>query len=155
MRKDCPLWSRPLDPAVAAFSLLICIAVSVPSWADEYTPMVPHPEQLGRVHPEKKIEAGKPIGIAWEGCVDGRYIYNYTISAGINKGDAWLCCVPTNVLLEDSFRCGESVPVQIASLGTPSDQKVQSCLLLHPLAVAYTTIRACKPAATSVTTTPR
>jgi hypothetical protein len=49
------------------------------------------------------------------------------MSSGVNAGDAWLCCVPIDELLRDSFRCG-GISLQI--FGSAADQKVRFCSLL-------------------------
>ena len=81
---------------------------------------------------------------AWQGCMEGRYFYDYRITAGVNAGDAWICCVPVNELLRDSFGCGMSA--NIASYGTANDRKVQTCLLLDAVSTTLRYIPACIPA---------
>jgi hypothetical protein len=102
--------------------------------------------------PLDEFRAGKPIVIAPaasgaqanQNCLNGTYIYRYQISSGVHAGDVWLCCIPINELLRDSFRCGGSLlPVH---LGSSADQKVQTCSLLNPISTQVEYIPACIPA---------
>lgn len=79
-----------------------------------------------------------------QNCLSGRYIHRYQVSSGVHAGDVWLCCIPINELLRDSFRCGgRQVP---SHFGNAADQKIQTCSLLNPKSTSVEYIPACIPA---------
>lgn len=81
---------------------------------------------------------------AWQGCLDGNYFYPYRISSGRRAGDVWLCCVPIDELLRESFDCGgfSTFPY----FGSAADQKVQTCSLVDPVSEEARFLPACIPA---------
>jgi hypothetical protein len=79
-----------------------------------------------------------------QNCLNSTYIYHYQISSGVNVGEVWLCCIPIDELLRDSFRCnGVDLPVRS---GSGADQKVQTCRLLNPTSTGLQYTVACIPA---------
>jgi hypothetical protein len=90
---------------------------------------------------------------AWQGCLEGNYIYPYRISSGVHAGDVWLCCVPIDELLRETFQCGGLQRPSI--FGSAADQKVQTCLLLNPVSAEPEFCPACIPAPLTAPTAPR
>jgi hypothetical protein len=126
-------------------AILLALAAAAPAWGQSGGSVTP---SLLRAAAET---AGKPTGAtatAPEACLAGRYIHKYVISAGADKGDAWMCCVPIKELLRPSFTCG-GLQQPRPGRGTANDQKVQTCSLRHPTSSTAATVRACKPAQTS------
>ena len=101
---------------------------------------------------ENEFRAKGPITIVPAGataqarqfCLDSNYIYRYQVAQGVHAGDVWLCCIPINELLRDSFRCGGfQLPIHF---GSTADQKVQTCSLLNPTSTSVEYVPACIPA---------
>ena len=90
---------------------------------------------------------------AWQGCLEGDYVYPYRISSGVHAGDVWLCCVPIDELLREGFQCGglQRPPI----FGSAADQKVQTCLLVNPVSDEPEFCPACIPAPLTAPTHPR
>lgn len=135
-------------------SFVIGVSVSSRAWGDQISAARSREAQIVEPSALGKPYENAAIAKAWEGCIASHYLYNYTISAGPRQGDAWICCVPIKALLSDSFKCG-GLQIPLPSLGTPNDQKVQKCLLEHPLTTTQTYIPACKRSPVSIQTTPR
>jgi hypothetical protein len=96
-----------------------------------------------------------PAGaVAWTGCLEGNYHHLYQISSGFRAGDVYLCCVPIDELLRQSFDCGSIFP-RPWFFGSPADQKVQTCTLLDPVSEELRLIPACIPAPTEAPEVPR
>jgi hypothetical protein len=97
----------------------------------------------------REVRLGKPLAMrpastgaqAWEGCLQGHYRHRYEISSGIYAGEVWLCCVPLDELLRDSFNCGGlQLP---AVFGSEADQKVQACTLVDATSAEPRVVPAC------------
>ena len=87
-------------------------------------------------------------------CIRGSYIHIYDTDQGqYGQREVFLCCVPVDEILSDSFNCGSSAfpSLSIASiLGGDSDYwKIRSCYLLHPTETEPTFIPVCIPAPVS------
>jgi hypothetical protein len=75
-------------------------------------------------------------------CLRGSYIYQYRTS-GVTGAEVWLCCIPVNEILSESFQCAGRFPLSLVS----SDyMKIRYCSLLHPTAAETTFIPVCIPA---------
>lgn len=90
-------------------------------------------------------------------CIRGSYIHVYDTDQGqYGQREVWLCCVPVDEILSDSFDCGcSSFPtISMAGLlGGDSDYwKIRSCYLLHPTETEPTFIPVCIPAPLQVET---
>jgi len=91
------------------------------------------------------IRPGKlPRGTEGGGCFEGNYLYPYRISSGVHAGDVWLCCVPIDELLRETFQCGGLQ--RPTFLGSAADQKVQTCSLVNPVSEEPEFIPVCIPA---------
>ena len=93
-------------------------------------------------------------------CIRGSYIHVYDTDQGqYGQREVWLCCVPVDEILSESFDCGSSAfpTITLADLfGGSSDYwKVRSCHLLHPTETEPTFIPVCIPAPLFVETTLR
>ncbi len=80
---------------------------------------------------------------ACESCMEGNYMYQYRIAEGTHAGDAYVCCVPIDVLARESFDC---TYYHLRWLGNSLDQKVQTCLVLDAVSTETRYIRVCIPA---------
>lgn len=84
-------------------------------------------------------------------CIRGDYTHVYDTDDGqYGQREVWLCCVPVEAILNDSFNCGSSAFPVISIghlLGGSSDYwKIRSCALLHPTETEPTFIPVCIPA---------
>ena len=76
-------------------------------------------------------------------CLSGSYTYPYQ-TAGITGREVWLCCIPVDEILRESFHCaGGTLP---RPFGSPEYIKIRYCSLLHPTASEPTYIPVCIPA---------
>jgi hypothetical protein len=122
------LWSTFIDWRIVTAGLLTLCAVSC-------TPQPARELNLGRglaISPAPLSEGGGAR--AWEGCLKGHYRHAYRMSSGVNAGAAYLCCVPIDELLRDSFSCGGiisgGIGISMYTFGSEADQKVRFCSLL-------------------------
>ena len=87
-------------------------------------------------------------------CIQGSYNHVYETDYGqYGQREVWLCCVPVDEILRESFNCGESALSSIYQVlgGGDSDYwKIRSCYLQHPTATEPTFIPVCIPAPLSV-----
>ncbi|HEX3035272.1 MAG TPA: hypothetical protein VHT73_09080 [Thermodesulfobacteriota bacterium] len=82
-----------------------------------------------------------------ENCMNGNYIYPYEIKSGFRTGEIWLCCIPINELLSNSFSCTDGVLIiGTYNYGSPDDLKVQYCALYDAQSTELRYTPACIPA---------
>jgi hypothetical protein len=96
----------------------------------------------------RKVELGRPFEIRpmrvprgdvmGHSCLRGTYIHQYRTS-----GEVWLCCIPVNEILSESFQCAGA---RLSLLGSSDYMKIRYCSLLHPTASEPTFIPVCIPA---------
>lgn len=101
----------------------------------------------------KKVQLGRPLefrpirvpsgDVTDHPCLRGNYIHQYRTS-GMTGDEVWLCCIPVNEILSDSFQCaGARFSLSLVS----SDyMKIRYCSLLSPTASEPTFIPVCIPA---------
>lgn len=78
----------------------------------------------------------------------GEYSHVYETEHGWTGHEVWLCCVPVNELLRDSFHCSNAALLSALgdSLGDADYLKVRYCTLLHPTSPDPVAIPVCIPA---------
>jgi hypothetical protein len=82
-----------------------------------------------------------------EQCMEGNYTHPYRITSGLRAGDVWLCCVPVNELLRESFACADGIlAISLYGYGSPEDLKVQYCSLYDAQSTELRYTPACIPA---------
>ncbi len=77
-------------------------------------------------------------------CLRGSYTYPYETVGTSGNREVWLCCIPVDEILKDSFHCAGSFFPQL--FGSSNDQKIRHCSLLDPRDVEPTFIPVCIPA---------
>jgi hypothetical protein len=78
-------------------------------------------------------------------CVRGDYTHVYETSAGMSgEREVWLCCIPVDEILRDSFRCADSL--YPALFGDTDYTKIRYCSLAHPTSTEPRYIPVCIPA---------
>lgn len=97
--------------------------------------------QLGRPFEVRPMRV--PRGdVTGHPCLRGSYIHQYRTS-GVTGAEVWLCCIPVNEILSESFQCAGRFSLSLVS----SDyMKIRYCSLLHPTASDPTFIPVCIPA---------
>ncbi|MBQ0820046.1 hypothetical protein KBI52_07435 [Microvirga sp. HBU67558] len=76
-------------------------------------------------------------------CLRGSYSHSYETS-GIAGREVWLCCIPVDEVLRDTFQCsGGTLP---RPFGSPDYIKIRYCSLLHPTESEPTYVPICIPA---------
>ena len=107
---------------------------------------------------QTEVRLGEPISIgaapfrtggfpANENCMSGNYVHNHTITSGLRAGEVWLCCVPVNELLRESFSCAAgALVIGPYGYGNADDLKVQFCNLYDALSTELRYTPACIPA---------
>jgi hypothetical protein len=116
--------------------------------------------QPGHLHPQppdgarrSEIHLGRPFAFrprqlptggdpASHACIRGDYIYRYETS-GLQGREVWLCCIPPEEILRESFHCADSLFP--ALFGNSDYTKIRYCSLLHPTASEVTYIPVCIP----------
>ena len=100
---------------------------------------------LGRtlaLTPRRLPANGDPASHA---CVRGDYTHVYQTSQGMSGDrEVWLCCIPVEEILSNSFRCADS-PFP-ALFGGTDDAKIRYCSLAHPTSTEPSYIPVCIPA---------
>jgi hypothetical protein len=100
---------------------------------------------LGRtlaLTPRRLPTNGDPASHA---CVRGDYTHVYQTSQGMSGDrEVWLCCIPVEEILGDSFRCADS-PFP-ALFGGTDYAKIRYCSLAHPTSTEPSYIPVCIPA---------
>ena len=78
-------------------------------------------------------------------CVRGDYTHVYETSQGLSGDrEVWLCCIPVDEILRDSFRCADSrFP---ALFGSSDYMRIRYCGLAHPTSREPRYIPICIPA---------
>ena len=79
-------------------------------------------------------------------CMKGSYRHAYEITSGPHAGDQWLCCIPLNELLRDSFSCADGALMLRPYVGNADDLKVQYCVLYDATSTEVRFTPACIPA---------
>jgi hypothetical protein len=80
--------------------------------------------------PRRFPAAGDPASHA---CIRGDYTHVDNTSQGLGGDrEVWLCCIPVDEILIDSFRCADSPSP--ALFGDTDDTKIRYCSLAHPTA---------------------
>jgi hypothetical protein len=113
------------------------------------------PIHIGPQAPERRsqIQLDRPLefrprrvlrgDVGSHACLSGSYSYPYE-AAGITGREVWLCCIPVDEILRESFQCaGGTLP---RPFGSPEYIKIRYCSLLHPTASEPTYIPVCIPA---------
>ena len=78
-------------------------------------------------------------------CVRGDYTHVYETSRGLSADpEVWLCCIPVDEILRDSFRCADSLLP--ALFGATDDTKIRYCSLADPTSTEPQHIPVCIPA---------
>jgi hypothetical protein len=78
-------------------------------------------------------------------CVRGDYTHVYETDQGLSGDpEVWLCCLPVDEILRDSFRCADSF--LLALFGDADDAKIRYCSLAHPTSREPEYIPVCIPA---------
>jgi hypothetical protein len=78
-------------------------------------------------------------------CVRGDYTHVYETSEGLSGDrEVWLCCVPVDEILSDSFRCADSLFP--ALFGDTDNTKIRYCSLADPTSSEPQYIPVCIPA---------
>ena len=78
-------------------------------------------------------------------CIRGDYTHVYETSSGISGDrEVWLCCLPVDEILSDSFRCADSLFP--ALFGDTDYTKIRYCSLAHPTSTEPRHIPVCIPA---------
>jgi hypothetical protein len=78
-------------------------------------------------------------------CVRGDYTHVYETSQGFSGDrEVWLCCLPVDEILSDSFRCADSLFP--ALFGDSDYTKIRYCSLAHPTSTEPRYIPVCIPA---------
>ena len=77
-------------------------------------------------------------------CIRGDYSHVYEAQSALFEDDVYLCCVPVEEILSDSFPCAASPIPNI--FGNTDDAKIRFCSLLHPTETEPTYIPVCIPA---------
>lgn len=78
-------------------------------------------------------------------CVRGDYTHVYETSQGLGGDrEVWLCCIPVDEILSDSFRCADSLFP--ALFGDTDYTKIRYCSLAHPTSSEPRYIPVCIPA---------
>ena len=77
-------------------------------------------------------------------CIRGDYYHVYDTDSGLHGREVWLCCVPIDEILSDSFDCAPSIYPPY--LGDSDYTKIRYCVLEHPTATEPTYIPVCLPA---------
>ena len=95
--------------------------------------------------PKRLATGGDP---ADHPCIQGSYYHVYDTNQGMyGQREVWLCCVPVNEILSDSFNCGGMTFPASKIFGGDADYwKIRSCHLLHPTETEPTFIPVCIPA---------
>ena len=78
-------------------------------------------------------------------CIQGNYYHRYETENGMHGYEVWLCCVPVNEVLSDSFGCDGSF-LALPHIGNSDYMKIRYCALLHPTETELTYIPVCIPA---------
>jgi hypothetical protein len=100
------------------------------------------PERRGEIQLDRSWEfrpRPRPKEVRSHACLRGRYTHRYETTGR----EVFLCCIPVDVILKDSFQCAGGLPLLF---GSPDDIKIRFCSLLHPTAPTRTYIRVCIPA---------
>lgn len=141
--------SLPTLVALAALALPLAVGCSPPAeetrpaakvFADHY--------RLGRafeVRPAPFRTGGFPSN---ERCMEGNYTYVYETDTPLHGREVWLCCVPVEELLRDSFSCAGEVLVggALAYIGDADYLKIRFCQLYDAQSTELRLIPACIPA---------
>jgi len=80
-----------------------------------------------------------------EQCMNGNYIYVYETDSGLHGREVWLCCVPPEELLQDSFACASGMLV-LPYIGDEDYIKVRYCNVIDALSSEVVYIPVCIPA---------
>ena len=92
--------------------------------------------------PRRFPAGGDPASHA---CVRGDYPHVYETGQGISGGrEVWLCCIPVDEILSDSFRCADSLFPQL--FGDTDYSKIRYCSLADPNSSEPRYIPVCIPA---------
>ncbi len=84
--------------------------------------------------------------------MEGAYTHVYEMQSALYGSEVWLCCVPVDELLRESFWCAggleESegtliVPSVLGHLGSADDLKIRYCMLYDATAEEQVLIPAC------------
>ena len=105
----------------------------------------PSPRQPNLAFPR---ERHRPRGMGHVPCLEGSYFHRYEHQRGSRNEEVWLCCVPIEELLKDSFKCQEERTILPgnALIGGKDYQKVRSCYFMDPKSSKKKSIPACIPA---------
>ncbi len=81
-----------------------------------------------------------------DSCLTGDYFHPYETSGGMYGQEVWLCCVPPEEILKDSFHCADSIFNHLSIFGSKEAGKIRFCSLVHPTSAELTYIPLCIPA---------
>ena len=83
-----------------------------------------------------------------ENCMKGNYYHVYETDSGYNGHEVWLCCVPVEELLRESFSCADNVLINpaLSYIGDPDYLKVRYCYLYDALSTEVVMMPVCIPA---------
>lgn len=136
--------------------ILICIIVTVNISACQTTPNRSTQDANKHVSYKKSISLGNALAFrprrlpsggatSSHACIRGDYNHVYETNGGYHGDEVWLCCVPVNEILRDSFHCASTL-LPITHLGGVDHMKIRYCTLLHPTNTEATYIPVCIPA---------
>ena len=135
-------------------SLMFCLSSMMGcSWTEKR----PAPQQFSRYQQEVKLGRAikfrpRPFSPGGQdrtnhACLQGNYSHRYATQEGGRSREVWLCCVPVEELLRDSFNCSDDTLMPAIYTVRGADYaKIRSCHLQHPTSTEPTFIPACIPA---------
>lgn len=81
-----------------------------------------------------------------ERCMEGSYIYRHETNSPQYGREVWLCCVPVEELLRESFQCAGEILAPLFFLGDADLLKIRYCYLYDAQSTELRLIPACIPA---------
>lgn len=81
-----------------------------------------------------------------ERCMEGSYIYRHETDSPLYGREVWLCCVPVEELLRETFQCAGEILSPLFFLGDADDLKIRYCYLYDAQSTELRLIPACIPA---------
>lgn len=134
-----------------------CVAAFLLGACNGHTGRAGHVPEAAEPRYRTSIELGQPLlvrphrlpqasGSGGHACLQGRYTHVYRTDSGWHgQPEVWLCCVPIEELLSDSFDCAAS-PFPPLFSGGEGYLKVRFCTLLDPTSTVPRYIPVCVPA---------
>jgi len=95
-----------------------------------------------RIRPAPFKTGGFPSN---ETCMAGNYYHVYDSDSGLHGREVWLCCVPIDELLRDSFLCADGL-LSMNYIGDPDYLKIRYCHVYDALSEELRLIPVCIPA---------